>query len=83
MIAEVLINTILFILGLSVAIFVLCGAVGLVLVVFEEVEDRIDWHRYKKYNRENSEKEGKEQRAQRIARIERELGINTRHKQPP
>ncbi len=83
MIAEVLINTILIMLGLAAAAFILLVAVGLLMVMYDEIEERVDWHRSKKFYRERSRQEGIEQRAERIARIERELGINTRHKQPP
>ena len=81
MTAQMLVDAILLMLGLSVAIFVLCMAVGFLLVVYEEIVDLVETMRYRTWVRKEAKEGVKEQREQRIARMEQELGINTRKKE--
>ena len=81
MTAQMLVDAILLMLGLSAAIFVLCMAVGFLLVVYEEIVDLVETMRYRTWARKEVEEGVKEQREQRIARMEQELGINTRKKE--
>lgn len=81
MTAQMLVDAILLMLGLSAAIFVLCMAVGFLLVVYEEIVDLVETMRYRTWVRKEADEGVKEQREQRIARMEQELGINTRKKE--
>jgi len=63
------------ILAICALAFVVALTVGFVLVVFDEVQDTVDWWKTRRYWREKGRETARENRDKRIAKLERELGI--------